>query len=87
LALRSNLDEILEQVKLKLGSQITHLVSALETEARAGEGAVRPSLKVARAMARQLREIRLKPKKGRVKDLVRAHDLLENLVELLPPQA
>ncbi len=84
LALRASVEQTVENVKLKLAAQIAELVRVLETEP--GANTVRPSAKVAKVMTRRISETRLKPKKGRVKDLARVHELLDDLRELLPPQ-
>jgi hypothetical protein len=57
-------EETLEHVRLKLGAQITELVSVLDNEPQAGVAPVRPPVKVAQIMTRQIRETQLKPNNG-----------------------
>jgi hypothetical protein len=84
--LRSSVEQTTEQVGLRLGAQISQLLAVLDNEPDGGVKPHRPSAKVAQKMAEQIRGVKLKPRKGRIKDLVRVQELLEKLGDLLPPQ-
>jgi len=45
-----------------------------------------PSKKAAELMVKKMAELKIKPKKGRGKDLVRIQDLVEALWVMFPPQ-
>jgi hypothetical protein len=84
--LRSGLDQTLEQVGLRLGAQITQLLSVVDNEPEGGVKPPRLSAKVVEDMVRRVRAAKLKPRKGRIKDLARVQELLEKLAAILPPQ-
>lgn len=44
-----------------------------------------PAVKVIERIMQRLEEVKLKPAKGRVKDLARLEDLAEDLADLVPP--
>jgi hypothetical protein len=85
-ALRASLDEMVEQLRIKLGGQLAQLEGVVEGTAVAGSKPVKPDLKAAATMLKEIRSLKIKPKKGRTKDLVRLADLVEDLLDLLPPQ-
>jgi hypothetical protein len=61
-------------------------LAVVDNEPDGGVKPHRPSTKVAQRMAEQIRRVKLKPRKGRLKDLVRVQELLEKLGDLLPQQ-
>jgi len=85
-ALRTALDESVEQFRIKLGGQIAQLEAVLDGTAVAGARPTKPDAKTAAAMLKQVRALKIKPKKGRTKDLTRLSDLIDDLAGMLPPQ-
>ena len=83
--LRAALDEMSEHYRLRAGAQITELLQLVEGQS---EPVTRAPLaaSVLQPMIEQLKEVRLKPHKGRAKDFVRLQELLEELTDLLPPE-
>jgi hypothetical protein len=69
-----------------LGARITQLLAVVDNVPEGGVKSRRPSAKVAQTMVAEIRAAKLKPRKGRIKDLVRVQDLLDALGEQLPPQ-
>ena len=53
------------------------VLRALEGREPAAKGTIK-------ALVERVRELKLKPEKGRLKDLMRLHDLAEDLVDMLP---
>ena len=83
-ALRPVLRQAVEQYEQRIAAQLTEIVRALH-----GESYVLPripSVKTTSAMLRALRSVELKPARGRAKDLVRLHELVAELTELLTPE-
>ncbi|HVN75959.1 MAG TPA: hypothetical protein VMT19_06555 [Thermoanaerobaculaceae bacterium] len=76
LDLKRALDQATARFAARVTGQLGEVLHALEAEA--------PSRRTASAMATLIRGVKLKPDKGRLKDLARLHDLAEELVGLLP---
>ena len=84
--LRLQAQDAVEQYTLRVNAQLAEVLRLAEGEGTAGEKPRRLPAKLAAAMLAQLRDVRLKPKKGRAKDLVRIQELVEELVGQLPHQ-
>jgi hypothetical protein len=83
-SLRSALKQVVEQYSLRVGGQLAELVAALPHNA--GDRA-RMSAKAMREMLGKLRSTKLKPAKGRTKDLTRIARLVDWLVDKLPEES
>jgi hypothetical protein len=84
-ALRGVLEEAVRQYEVRTAAQLSEVLRALY----AGSSTV-PRLPPARtttAMLRAIRAVELKPARGRAKDLVRLHELVGELTELLTPES
>jgi hypothetical protein len=75
-AMRSVLVEVVEQYRERMATQLGTLKKSLESEALKESDISR--------MLDEIRSVRLKPEKGRVKDLERLQDLLKRLGKRLP---
>ena len=84
--LRLQAQDAVEQYTLRVNAQLAEVLRLAEGEGAAGEKPRRLPAKLAAAMLAQLRDLKLKPKKGRAKDLVRIQELVEELVGQLPHQ-
>lgn len=85
-SLRSNLSSIIEHTTIKLNSQITKLISLFENENIPMTKSKLPSAKNINMMVKKIKNIKLKPKKGRIKDIERISKLLEYLKTKIPPE-
>lgn len=83
--LRPQLKEITSGLFDRLDGQLAGLALFLEGEAMPEEVAVLPSTRLMAAMLAQIRALKVKPHKGRVKDLARIEALLEALSAKTPP--
>lgn len=77
--LRSLLEEITSAYLIKRQAQIESFVSAISENESAKEG----RLKDIRSMQRGLRNLKVKPEKGRYKDIKRAEALIVNLQKIM----
>jgi hypothetical protein len=86
-ALRATTQDTIEQVSLRLTAQLTEASRRL-----AGNGGLDAprravSLKNSQTMLNVLRKLRLKPKKGRLKDLARIEHAVDALLDLTEPES
>lgn len=80
--LRETVNEMLKRYQLKLDAELVQLAEAASGN---GNRAGRPlSIATAEAMLKQIRELDVKPAKGRAKDFQRVQDLVGDLIEQLP---
>jgi hypothetical protein len=84
--LRLQAQDAVEQYTLRVNAQLAEVLRLAEGEGTAGEKPRRLPAKLAAAMLARLRDVKLKPKKGRAKDLVRIQELVEELALQLPHQ-
>jgi hypothetical protein len=87
LKLRPLLREVGTALLDRLDGELAGLTLALDGERRHGEAPGLPSGPVLSAMLRDVKALKMKPKKGRVKDLRRIEILLESLGARMPPGA
>ncbi|HEU4561373.1 MAG TPA: hypothetical protein VFS20_26200 [Longimicrobium sp.] len=80
-ALRPVLEEAVQQYELRITAQLVEIVRALHAQSSAVPRL--PSVKTTSAMLQAIRSVELKPARGRAKDLVRLHELVAELTELL----
>jgi len=83
-ALRATLDEVVAQFRVRAGGQLAEVERGVQGSSPNGAKVAPPTARARAEMLRQVRLLRVKPRKGRVKDIVRLAELIEELVELLP---
>jgi hypothetical protein len=76
LALKEALDGAVAQFGARVSGQLAEVVMALQRPEPPSKGTVRE-------MLLKVQDVRLKPERGRIKDLVRLKALADDLVELL----
>ena len=84
-ALRATLDEVVAQFRVRAGGQLAEVERGVKGSGPSGTKVARPTVRVTEEMLRRVRSLRVKPRKGRVKDIVRLAELIDELVGLLPP--
>jgi hypothetical protein len=84
-SLRSSFKQTIEQFELRLGGQLVELGGALDSLGKKG---TRPALssRSIKKMIAAIHATKLKPAKGRLKDLERIHELVRELLALVPEQ-
>ena len=86
-ATRGLLREAGEAVLVRLDAELAAMASYLRGEELEGERPRLPSPRTLAAMVEECRALKVKPKKGRVKDLARIEALLKALSAMMPPEA
>jgi hypothetical protein len=81
-ALRGVMDEMLDRYRLRVGGRISELALLLEGDPSIGAAAMPVTTRVAHAMIGELKDTRLRPRKGRAKDIRRLESLVEALATL-----
>jgi hypothetical protein len=76
LDVKKALDEAIAQFSTRVSGQLGEVLRALQGHQPITKSTIKE-------MVERVREVRLKPEKGRLKDLIRLHDLAEELVEML----
>ncbi|MBN1607743.1 MAG: hypothetical protein JW940_13990 [Polyangiaceae bacterium] len=84
-ALKTATQEVVEQVSLRLTAQLTEASRRLTLNGGLDAPPRPVSLKTSRTMLAVLRKLRLKPKKGRLKDLARIERAVDELLALTEP--
>jgi hypothetical protein len=82
--LRETVNEMLKRYQLKLDAELVQLAEATSGNGNRVETGRRLSIATAEAMLKQIRELDVKPAKGRAKDFQRVQDLVGDLIEQLP---
>lgn len=82
-SLRSVLKEIAQQLTLKQDAQLMQLIQALEGNRSPASEDSLPATKRLAALLKKVQDLKLKPKKGRLKDLVHLSRLLDALADKL----
>jgi hypothetical protein len=82
-ALRETVAEMLGNFKLNVDAELAVLVAAVSGQNGQEEGKWL-SASTAEEMLEQIRELEIKPAKGRAKDLQRVQKLVDGLIEQLP---
>jgi hypothetical protein len=85
LALRTTLQEVQEHYSVRTNGLLVQMMQVVEPP-EGSEHPVLPSRKTVDRMLEAIQGLKVKPKKGRGKDLQRLQDLLEALWIQLPPQ-
>ena len=86
-AARGLLREAGEAVQVRLDAELAAMASYLRGEELEGERPRLPSPRTLADMVEACRALKVKPKKGRVKDLARIEALLKALSAMMPPEA
>jgi hypothetical protein len=86
LGLRGSLNEVQEQYGVRTHGLLVQMLQILEPPPDAKEQPCLPSKKGTELMVQKMGALKIKPKRGRGKDLVRIQDLVEALWILFPPQ-
>jgi hypothetical protein len=81
--LRPLVELAVQQYELRITAQLAEVLRALYGQSNAVPAI--PSVRVSDAMLRAIRAVEVKPHRGRAKDLVRLHELVAELTELLTP--
>jgi hypothetical protein len=82
--LRATLDEAVRQFHVRTASHLADVERAVAGSGPAGARAARPGPKAQAAMLAEVRALKVKPRKGRLKDLARIAELIEELLGHLP---
>jgi hypothetical protein len=83
-ALHATLNEVVKQFHVRIGGQLAAVERAVAGTGAAAARAVRPPAKARAAMLREVRALKVKPHKGRTKDVVRLAELIGELFGQLP---
>lgn len=86
LSLRGTLKEIQEQYSVRTNGLLVQMMQIADPPADSRERPALPSRKAMEQMLETIKTLKVKPKKGRGKDLQRIQDLLEALWIQFPPQ-
>ena len=80
------LQEVQEHYSVRTNGLLAQMTQVVDPPADARERPVLPSRKAVDRMLEAIQALKVKPKKGRGKDLQRVQDLLESLWVMFPPQ-
>ena len=86
LGLRTSLNEVQEHYGVRTHGLLVQMLGILEPPPDSRGKTALPSKKAADLMVQKMGALKIKPKKGRGKDLVRLQDLVEALWVMFPPQ-
>jgi len=84
--LRADIDVIIDHYRMNCISRVEEMLRILEHRDIIGEGGVEPSVDRMQTMFSLLDDVKVKPKKGRLKDLKRIDALLNRLLSQFPTQ-
>ncbi len=87
LGLRSVTQEVIDQLEIRLGAEMADLIRIFGNEEIAGEKHPLPPAQVEAQLLARLRTMKVKPRKGRLKDLYRIAEVLSEIRSVLenPP--
>ena len=85
--LRVELKEIVKQVSLRIDGRIADTLRILEKKQAPGEPNALPGAKVSLQLAKKLRGIKIKPDKGKLKDIARICQLVCKIAEKMPKKS
>jgi hypothetical protein len=84
--LRADIDVIMDRYRMNCVSRVEEMLRILEHRDIIGDSTVEPSVQDMQSMLTMLDGTKLKPKKGRLKDLKRVDALLKQLLSQFPTQ-
>jgi hypothetical protein len=79
--LRTELKEIVKQVSLRIDSRIADTLRILEKKQAPGEPCNLPGAKSTAQMVKKLRALKIKPAKGKLKDIAHIERMVEKIAE------
>jgi hypothetical protein len=82
--LRAELKEIVKQVSLRIDGRIADTLQILEKRQAPGEPGTLPGAKVSLQLAKKLRGVKVKPDKGKLKDIAHICQLVCKIAEKMP---
>jgi len=82
--LRSSLKEVLEKFELKRSSQIAEMIRTLEGKDIIAETPRPPRTKDIKRMIAKIESLKIKPQKGRAKDLRRIQRYIKEFTQIFP---
>lgn len=85
-ALRADIDSIIDHYRINCISRVEEMLRILEHRDTFDEDSVEPSVENMRKMISLLGDLKVKPKKGRTKDIKRIDALLDQLLSQFPTQ-
>jgi 3-methyladenine DNA glycosylase/8-oxoguanine DNA glycosylase len=84
--LRSAFKEIVEHFCLRLDSELAEIIRVLEKDPILNEPIVLPSAKISQQLAEKIHCLKLKPSKGKLKEIVQIYKLAEKIAQKMPVQ-
>jgi len=84
--LRQTVTEMLNRYKLKLDAELVQLAEATSGNGPLEQAQQRLPIATAESMLKRIRDLEIKPAKGRAKDFQRVQELVGSLVEQLPSE-
>jgi hypothetical protein len=84
--LRSALKEMAEHFRLRVDSRLVEMIRILSREQVLDEPQVLPQAKCSRQWAEKVRALKLKPQKGKLKEMHRISKLVDKLAKAMPNQ-
>jgi hypothetical protein len=82
--IRADLKEIVKQVSLRIDDRIADTLQILEKKQAPGESSALPGAKASLQLAKKLRGYKVKPGRGRLKDIARICQLVCKIGEKMP---
>jgi len=82
--IRAELKEIVKQVSLRIDGQIADTLQVLEKKQTPDEPSALPGAKVSLQLAKKLRGVKVKPDKGKLKDIAHICQLVCKIAEKMP---
>lgn len=84
--MRSAFKEIVEHFCLRVDSELVEIIRVLEKEQVLNEPLVLPPAKISKLLAKKIRALKLKPNKGKLKDILHVNDLADKIAGKMPAQ-
>jgi hypothetical protein len=85
--LRSDIDTVVDHFHINCTARVEEMLRILEHREMIGDDVSEPGAKSIQRMLSILDEVKLKPRKGRLKDLKRVVSLLDELASLFPTRS
>ena len=84
--LRSIAKDVVDRYSLRINARLADIARIVDSPDTKKPGVRKPNDKVICEMLSCIRSLKVKPKKGRVKDLARIEDITKKLNDLMPSQ-
>jgi len=85
--LRAELKEIVKQVSLRIDGRIADTLQILEKKQAPGEPSTLPGAKTSLQLAKKLRGVKVKPDKGKLKDIAHICQLVCKIADKMPKKS